>query len=593
MQNSKVISFLKEISKPFKVHLAVFTVAAILQAVEVVLQPFIVKLLIDQVNDIASRKSPIVSIAKPIVCYLSVASVMAISSGIHEWVHSRFIANFKKNIGARLMAYLLHKPYAFYQGQFSGALANKVNDCIGTIPRLIRTFYDDFFSDALALLISIYTLWQVSPCFAIALIIWVTMYLLACIKLAPKVRLTTNKVVSESSKGMGHINDIITNIVNVKLFAKEVNEHKFVKSNFERWADAYGKHAKILVGLYIAQLSTFVLLQGVCLFWLCQGLAKGRITAGDFALIFMINISINRCLFGLSRTIADFNENIGTLTHNLQIIEQPNEPNTILDKLPSKPLHIPAGRIVFDHMYFNYKGTAPLFENICVAIEPGQKVGLVGASGSGKSTFINLILRFYEPTKGRILIDNQDIKEVSLSSLRNQIALIPQDPYLFHRTLKENIQYGRPDANSEAVVQAAKQAYAHEFIVKLPQQYNTLVGERGTKLSGGQRQRIAIARGLLKDAPIIILDEATSQLDSITENYIQGSLWDIIQNKTTVVIAHRLATLLHMDRILVFDKGRIAEDGTHDALLAKNGIYKSLWDKQVGGFLPSMPHCSY
>jgi len=244
-------------------------------------------------------------------------------------------------------------------------------------------------------------------------------------------------------------------------------------------------------------------------------------------------------------------------------------------------------------VYFNYKGTAPLFENICVAIEPGQKVGLVGASGSGKSTFINLILRFYEPKKGRILIDKQDIKEISLSSLRTQIALIPQDPYLFHRTLKENIQYGRPDANYEAVVQAAKQAYAHEFIVKLPQQYNTLVGERGTKLSGGQRQRIAIARGLLKDAPIIILDEATSQLDSITENYIQGSLWDITQNKTTLVIAHRLATLLHMDRILVFDKGRIAEDGTHDALLAKNGIYKLLWDKQVGGFLPSMSHCSY
>ncbi|MHB9147288.1 MAG: ABC transporter ATP-binding protein [Candidatus Amoebophilus sp.] len=585
MQNSKVIPFLKVISKPFKVHLSVFTVAAILQAVEVVLQPFIVKLLIDQVNDIASRKSPIVSIAKPIVCYLSVASVMAISSGIHEWVHSRFIANFKKKIGSYLMAYLLHKPYAFYQGQFSGALASKVNDCISTIPRLIRTFYDDFFSDTLALLISIYTLWQVSPCFAIALIIWVTMYLFACIKLAPKVRQTTNKVFSESSKGMGHINDIITNIVNVKLFAKEVNEYKFVKSNFERWANVYGKHAKILVGLYIAQLSTFVLLQGVCLFWLCQGLTRGRITAGDFALIFMINISINRCLFGLSRTIADFNESIGTLTHSLQIIEQPNEPNTILDTVYAKSLRVIAGKITFDHVYFNYKGAPLLFEDMCVTIEAGQKVGLVGASGGGKSTFVNLILRFYEPTKGRILIDNQDIKEVSLSSLRTQIAIIPQDPYLFHRTLKENIQYGRLDANYETVVQAAKQAYAHEFIVKLPQQYNTLVGERGTKISGGQSQRIAIARGILKDAPIMILDEATSQLDSITENYIQEALWNVIKGKTTIVIAHRLSTLLHMDRILVFEKGKIVEDGSHSELIAKKGVYKSLWDAQVGGFL--------
>jgi ATP-binding cassette subfamily B protein len=583
--DKSVTSFLKEVSKPFKAHLFVFTSVSILHAIELALQPFIIKLLIDQVNEIAVGKAPIIAVVKPIVWYMSLSLIMVGASSIYEWMWSRFLANFKKNIGARLMAYLLHKPYAFYQGQFSGALTSKLNNCIDIIPRLIRIFNDHFFSDTLALGISAYILWQVSPYFASSLIIWVMIYLFACIRLAPKVRRLINKISSEASGRMGHMNDIIANIINVKLFGKEVNEHKFIETTFERWVDVFSKHSKILVGLYVAQLATFILLQGLCLYWLCHGLVKGNITAGDFALIFMTNISINRCLFGLSRTIADFNENIGTLKNSLQILEPPNEPNTILDTVHAKSLRVIAGRISFDHVYFNYKGAPLLFEDMCVTIEAGQKVGLVGASGGGKSTFVNLILRFYEPTTGSILIDNQDIKEVSLSSLRNNIALIPQDPFLFHRTLQENIQYGRSEASYEEVIQAAQQAHAHEFITRIPKQYDALVGERGVKLSGGQRQRIAIARGMLKNAPIMILDEATSQLDSITENYIQEALWNAIKDKTTIVIAHRLSTLLHMDRILVFEKGKIVEDGSHTELLAKNGVYKSLWDAQIGGFL--------
>ena len=208
----------------------------------------------------------------------------------------------------------------------------------------------------------------------------------------------------------------------------------------------------------------------------------------------------------------------------------------------------------------------------------------MGYSGGGKSTFVNLILRLYDVMKGSILIDGQDIRAVTQDSLRKHIAMIPQDPSLFHRSLMENIRYGRLDASDEDVIEAAKKAYAHEFISTLPQGYHSLVGERGVKLSGGQRQRIAIARAILKNAPIFILDEATSQLDSVTENLIQESLWELIQNKTTIVIAHRLSTLLHMDRILVFDKGMIIQDGTHHELLSKSGLYKQLWDAQVGGF---------
>jgi ATP-binding cassette subfamily B protein len=261
-------------------------------------------------------------------------------------------------------------------------------------------------------------------------------------------------------------------------------------------------------------------------------------------------------------------------------------PIEIQDMPGAKDLVVRKGEIVFSQVHFRYKNAEPLFENKSVTIEPGQKVGLVGYSGGGKTTFVNLILRLYDVTGGHILIDGQDIKEVTMDSLRTNIGMIPQEPTLFHRSLMENIRYGYLDATDEEVIAASKQAHAHEFIEKLPKGYHSLVGERGVKLSGGQRQRIAIARAILKDAPILLLDEATSQLDSITEKYIQNALWQLMKEKTTIVIAHRLSTLLNMDRILVFDNGKIIEDGNHQELLAKGGHYKALWDAQVGGFLP-------
>jgi ATP-binding cassette subfamily B protein len=275
----------------------------------------------------------------------------------------------------------------------------------------------------------------------------------------------------------------------------------------------------------------------------------------------------------------------GNITQGLTVALAPLD---IQDKPDATELRVTKGQITFDNVGFHYKGSEPLFTNKSVTIDPGQKVGLVGYSGGGKTTFSNLILRLYDVTDGRILIDGHDIRDVTQDSLRANIGMIPQDPSLFHRTLMENIRYGRDSATDAEVIEAAKRAHANEFIAKLPNAYDSLVGERGVKLSGGQRQRVAIARAILKNAPILILDEATSQLDSVTERDIQDSLWDLMQGKTTIVIAHRLSTLLHMDRILVFDSGKIVEDGTHDELLARGGLYKTLWDAQVGGFLPEM-----
>ena len=280
--------------------------------------------------------------------------------------------------------------------------------------------------------------------------------------------------------------------------------------------------------------------------------------------------------------VNEFHQAIGKCKQSLTSLILPHD---IQDKENARLLLVQKGQINFLEVEFYYKGMKPLLENKSICIDGGQKVGLVGYSGGVKSTFVNLILRLYEVSCGQIQIAGQDIRNITQESLPTQIGMIPQDPTLFPRTLMENIRYGRIEASDEEVITASKKAHAHEFISKLQHGYDSLVGERGVKLSGGQRQRIAIARAILKNAPILMLDEATSQLDSVTESHIQESLWELMQDKTTIVIAHRLSTLLHMDRILVFDQGKIVEDGSHANLLAKSGLYKSLWEKQVAGFL--------
>jgi ATP-binding cassette subfamily B protein len=310
---------------------------------------------------------------------------------------------------------------------------------------------------------------------------------------------------------------------------------------------------------------------------------KNLVTIGDFALILGLSMETGHMVWFTMSEVDEFNKATGRCKQSLKTLMVPLE---IEDKLNSTTLNCAKGAITFNRIAFHYKDNQPLFQNQSIEIKAGQKVGLVGYSGGGKSTFVHLILRIYDIKDGAILIDGQDIRNVTQASLRANIAMIPQDPSLFHRSLMENIRYGRIDASDAEVRSAAQKAHAHAFIEMLPQGYDSLVGERGIKLSGGQRQRIAIARAILKNAPILILDEATSQLDSVTENLIQTSLWQLMHDKTTLVIAHRLSTLLRMDRILVFDQGMIVEDGTHAQLLANNGLYKTLWDAQLGGFLP-------
>jgi ATP-binding cassette subfamily B protein len=276
-------------------------------------------------------------------------------------------------------------------------------------------------------------------------------------------------------------------------------------------------------------------------------------------------------------------QNIGVCQQALSIVETPIQ---IVDQRGAKDIVVTTGEIVFDNVTFRYEKGQDIFHEQSITIRPGQKVGLVGFSGGGKTTFVNLILRYFDIQGGKITIDGQNIAEVTQDSLRNQIAMIPQEAMMFHRTIMENIRYGDLNSSDAKVMEAAKKARCHEFIQKLKDKYETVSGDRGLKISGGQRQRIAIARAVLKQAPILIMDEATSALDSITENDIQEAINDISVGRTTLIIAHRLSTLADMDRILVFKEGKIVEDGTHDELYDLEGHYRELWDMQVDGFLP-------
>jgi ATP-binding cassette subfamily B protein len=284
----------------------------------------------------------------------------------------------------------------------------------------------------------------------------------------------------------------------------------------------------------------------------------------------------------LSRRFLEFFEYVGNVANGVHIIIKPHE---IVDAPQALAASIDRGRIEFQHVMFGYTPEQPIFRDLNVVIPAGQRVGLVGFSGSGKSTFVSLILRLYDVQGGRIVIDGTDIRAMTQESLHRQLSLIPQDPNLFHRSLMENIRYGRLDATEEEVIEAARKAHAHDFVTQIKDKYNSLVGERGVKLSGGQRQRIAIARVVVKNAPILILDEATSSLDSITEQAIQETLDEVMKGKTVIVVAHRLSTIAHLDRILVFDQGRVVEDGSHAELLALNGSYQRLWSRQAGGFV--------
>jgi ATP-binding cassette subfamily B protein len=386
---------------------------------------------------------------------------------------------------------------------------------------------------------------------------------------------------------MGKVVDAISNIFNIKLFGTRKYEQGYLRKYLgemvgkEQHLHWYMLKLKLVQSISITLL--LVAMVGILIYTRLQGL----ITVGDFALVLTLSTAIVDQTFYLALQFISFTEEIGVCKQALSILSKQPE---ALDMPNATVLKVPKGEIIFENVSFNYASGKPIYENLNLSISPGEKVGLVGLSGSGKSTLAHLLLRLYETTEGRILIDGEDIAQVTRESLVQNIALIPQDSSLFHRSALENIRYGKLDASDDEVIEAAKKAHCHPFIAQMKDGYQTIVGERGMRLSGGQRQRIAIARAILKNAPILILDEATSALDSYTEQQIQESLATLMQNRTALVIAHRLSTLNNMDRILVFEQGKVIEEGTHQDLLNKEGRYAQLWRMQSGQAPSKLPY---
>ncbi len=549
------------------------------------LWPYVIMLLIDTITNFTGDKAEIWhALRTPIIMGITLWITVELSYRLSGIMSAKVFPRIEAETRMSMFDYVLHHSHLYFSNQMAGSIANKISDMPQSMTRLLQQIMYLFLPVILALIISTILFARISPYFALILIVWVTIHMSICLSFANKCDEYSNIHAEARSTLSGKIVDSLSNSSNIRLFARNRFEHDYL-SLFQRdelhkhWLSLwYLEKMKMVLGI------TSFLGAGIALNWyMIYSWQQGNLSAGEVVFIFNTtwNITMMTWLAGLELPFV-FKE-IGVCHQALTIIQDPHD---ITDNLHAKPLKVNRGEIVFDHVTFRYGNQQNLFEHKTITIEAGQKVGLVGFSGSGKTTFVNLILRYYDVQGGRILIDGQDISKVTQDSLRKQISMIPQDPTLFHRNLLENIRYGRLDATDEEVIEASKKAHCHEFIQKMPEKYESPVGERGIKLSGGQRQRIAIARAILKNAPILILDEATSALDSVTEREIQEGLEILMEGHTTLVIAHRLSTLSGMDRILVFKDGKVVEDGTHEELMKTGGHYAHMWDMQAGGFLP-------
>ena len=582
MQSQGAFAFITMTSKPFRMYIAGIVIIAITWAFILNAQAYIVKLILNTAMSSTDKGILYDNLIWLMGLYLFSEFIYVFIFRWYDWIIIQLRPNIKKHIALTLMDRMMDHSYSFYQRQFAGSLSTRILDISMAIPDILRIVIDRLLACTLMLIFVLYNISWIHLKFTMALGIWVILFLGISIVLVFRNQHLAYDVADARATVTGCIVDILTNMATVRFFARKKFEAGYLARRINYSVEKDQTRDWFFLKLHAFQGGSFLIFQAVCFWWLLNGLVSGIMTPGDFVLILTLNLHIIENFWNIAKDMRDFWEKIGNVVQGLAIVQSPIE---IKDSSDSKELTITKGEIIFDNVQFQYHDAESLFEHESVIIKPGQKVGLVGYSGSGKSTFVNLILRLFDVTAGRIMIDGQDIRDVTQDSLHEAITMIPQDPSLFHRSLIENIGYGKPNATHEEIIKAARRAHAHEFIVMLSQGYDTQVGERGIRLSGGQRQRIAIARAILKNSPILILDEATSQLDSLTENEIQDSLWDLMQNKTTLIIAHRLSTLLYMDRILVFDQGTIIEDGSHEELLARDGLYKKLWEAQIGGFL--------
>jgi len=508
-----------------------------------------------------------------------------------EWILQRteifamsyFSVNCLRDLSNRCFEAVHKQGVPFFENSFIGSLVKKVNRFVWAFQSVVDSLVWTLLPAVALISFISFSLYLVNPWFPVIVVAWVSFFVFVNI-IVSKYKMKHDLVREElDSKMSGSYADTFTNHTTVKFFSGTKREIKGFKKLSQKWRE------KMLFSWNISTINGAI--QGLLVVLLELGIfyyaimlwKEGILTIGDFTLLQGYIMLILRHIWMLGRVIRDLFESLSQANEMTEIFERPLD---VVDAKNAEELKVPKGEVVLDNISFYYKKTRKIFKNLRLKIKPGSSIAFVGHSGAGKSSLIKLFLRQYDVQKGKILIDGKDIKKVTQESLWKNIAFVPQDPILFHRSLLENIRYGRPEATKKEVIEAAKKARCHEFITKLDKGYETLVGERGVKLSGGERQRVAIARAILKNAPILILDEATSSLDSESEKCIQDALEYLMKDKTVMVIAHRLSTIMKMDRIIVLDDGEIVEDGSHRKLLKKKrGVYRKLWDLQAGGFI--------
>lgn len=517
-----------------------------------------------------------------------VAIVMPALAFLHAMImHQTLLGNYPMSIRWQMHRYLLKQSVGFFQRDFAGRVATKVMQSALAVRETVMKLIDVMVYVSVYFVSMVWMMGESDMTLMLPILTWLIAYILIQIYYIPRMKNVASEQADARSQMTGRIVDSYTNITTVKLFSHSQREMEYAKSSMDSFLVTVYRQMRMVTGLlFSVDAINYLLLLSIAglsiYLWL-----DSAVTVGVIAIAISIALRVQGMSKWIMWELSSLFENIGTVVDGMNTISTEVE---IQDAPNAKALTVSRGEIEFDQVDFRYGDDSPIFSALNLHLKPGEKVGIVGRSGAGKSSLVNLLLRFYDVHSGTIRIDGQDISQVSQETLRSQIGMITQDTSLLHRSIRDNILYGDPQASEEAMIEAAQQAHAHEFITTLKDDegrhgYEVMVGERGVKLSGGQRQRIAIARVLLKNAPILIMDEATSALDSEVEVAIQENLEALMEDKTVIAIAHRLSTIAAMDRLIVMDKGRIIEQGSHQELLQQNGIYAQLWARQTGGFL--------
>lgn len=580
--------FLKQFARPFRgVFIVTGTLKILVAAIEVMLIWYM-----GRIVDLLAKGEPdkiwsdygtemiaaglFVLIARPLISGIDVALL-----------HNTILPNFGTMMRWRAHRHVLRQPVGWFENDFAGRIANRIMQTPPAAGEAVFQLFDAAAFAVTTLIGSAALLSGFDPRLVLPMLIWIACYLML-MRWTIRRAGPASKASSDARSAItGRVVDSYTNIHSVKLFAHHDREVNYAREAIEKSRRTFFREMRIITKMDVA-LTTLnglliVSVTALALWLWYQGQATPGVVAAATALV----LRLNNMTYWIMWAMTNLVQNLGVVAEGMETIAQPV---TLTDQPNASAMSFAGGQIAFKSLSHHYGRGSGGLDGINLTIEPGEKVGLIGRSGAGKSTLVKLLLRFYDPEDGQILIDGQDVTRVSQDSLRKHIGMVSQDSSLLHRSVRDNILYGKPEATEADMIEAARRAEAHDFILDLEDPkgnkgYDAEVGERGVKLSGGQRQRVALARVILKDAPILVLDEATSALDSEVEAAIQNTLYGVMEGKTVIAIAHRLSTIAQLDRIIVIDDGRVVEDGTHAELLKKNGLYAGFWNRQSGGFI--------